>query len=192
MAVRPSSRPRVAPLCVLLLSAAVATATLFRPTPAAAEIRRCERADGTSVYTDRACADLGAVERPPALPSAGAAPARPAGCARSVQDLAWEVSAAIEAHDANRLAGVYHWVGMSAGDARAVMARLEEISARPLVDVVPVSTPDAAPAAGTAAAPYQATAPIGLRVEQTLANGTTPATARFGLQRHFGCIWISG
>ena len=34
--------------------------------------------------------------------------------------------------------------------------------------------------------------PIGLRVEQTLANGSTPSSTTFGLQRHLGCWWIKG
>jgi len=33
---------------------------------------------------------------------------------------------------------------------------------------------------------------VALRVEQTLANGSTPSRSVFGLHRHFGCWWIRG
>jgi hypothetical protein len=35
-------------------------------------------------------------------------------------------------------------------------------------------------------------APVALRVEQTLANGSTPSRTVFGLQKYFGCWWIKG
>ena len=31
---------------------------------------------------------------------------------------------------------------------------------------------------------------IGLRVEQTLANGTTPVRTVFGMRQHLGCWWV--
>jgi len=33
--------------------------------------------------------------------------------------------------------------------------------------------------------------PVALRVEQTLANGSTPSRTVFGLRRHFDCWWIT-
>jgi hypothetical protein len=33
--------------------------------------------------------------------------------------------------------------------------------------------------------------PVGLRVEQTLANSATPSRTVFGLRRSFGCFWLS-
>jgi hypothetical protein len=35
------------------------------------------------------------------------------------------------------------------------------------------------------------TPPVALRVEQTLANGSTPSHTVFGLRRHFDCWWVS-
>ena len=33
--------------------------------------------------------------------------------------------------------------------------------------------------------------PVGLRLEQTLANGSTPSQTVFGLRRSYNCFWIS-
>ena len=33
--------------------------------------------------------------------------------------------------------------------------------------------------------------PVGLRLEQTLANGSTPSQTYFGLRRSYNCFWIS-
>lgn len=165
--------------------ASIAFALLYALAPdASAQVRRCETADGNVIYTDRSCGSLGAVERP-AAHAARPAPAPRHGCMRSLRDLVFEVGAAINANDANRLAGLYHWTGLSTREAYAVVGRLDAIARRPLVDVAPVM-PDGADAAATRSGP------VGLRIEQTLANGITPARAVFGLQRHFGCWWLRG
>jgi hypothetical protein len=39
--------------------------------------------------------------------------------------------------------------------------------------------------------PVRARAPVGLRLEQTLANGNTPSRTVFSLRRHLDCWWIS-
>jgi hypothetical protein len=76
------------------------------------------------------------------------------------------------------------------------MDRLDAIAQRPLLDIAPVS---ASVAEDTMILPTPADVPrttarrppIGLRLEQTLANGTTPSRTTFGLSRHFGCWWIT-
>lgn len=174
------------------LTALLAAALLTCMPEVAAQVRRCEMPGGAVVFTDRRCADLGAVER--------AAPARPAlgarhrgGCARSLDDLVFELETAINAQDPNRLAALYHWTGMGTRQGYAVMARLDAIARRPLVDIVPVM---AAGPDGVDGDLYPQTsvrrAPVALRIEQTLRNGVTPARAVFGLQRHLGCWWIRG
>jgi len=159
-----------------------------------AQVRRCETASGTAVFTDRKCADIGAEER---LPRKDADVARTlrlyrGGCSRNLQDLVYEMTAAIDARDANRLAGLYHWVGASSSGANAVMQRLEGIVDRPLVDIAPVmaGVPEDADAYYPSTIPARQP-PVALRVEQTLANGSTPASTVFGLRQHFGCWWIT-
>ena len=116
---------------------AMFAASAIAPTPAAAQVARCERPDGSLAFTDRGCAEVGAVERAAGADRPGRRMYR-GGCARNVQDLLFEMSSAIDARDANRLAGVYHWTGMSSRGAVDVMARLDEVVRKPLVDIVPV------------------------------------------------------
>lgn len=160
--------------------------------PACAEVRHCIAADGTSVFTDRRCDDIGAVEhRQQAAVDAASRPLHP-GCPRTLQDLVFEVSAAIDTRDTNRLAGVYAWSGMSNSAGYALMDRLQAIVERPLVDIVPIY-PGEASASGGDYYP-QATVrrpPVAMRLEQTLANGTTPSRTVLGLRRGFGCWWVA-
>ncbi|WP_213433640.1 MULTISPECIES: hypothetical protein [Lysobacteraceae] len=189
--------PAVRPLlCLLLLVAAS-----FAPRIAHAQIHRCVTGEGQEIYTDRRCVDVGATEQAPpplqqprALGATGVRVYR--GCSHSLQDLVFEIQSAVDANDVNRLAGVYHWVGMSQGASVGVMDRLDAIVRRPLVDIVPVSgaPPDdgALPAAtDQPAPPVVRHAPVGVRLEQTLGDSATPASTVFGLRRYLGCWWIS-
>ncbi|QSX78598.1 DUF4124 domain-containing protein [Agrilutibacter solisilvae] len=144
-----------APLVLLSLSLGLLTTSAAK-----AEVRRCETPSGQTVFTDRKCTDIGATQRVPNV--AGNTPARMyrGGCARNLQDLVFEITTAIDAKDANRLAGVYHWAGMSGTAGYQVWSRLDTIARRPLVDIVPVmpsappvSIPLPPPPAESAAAP---------------------------------------
>ena len=178
-------------------------AGLLAPDAARAQVKRCTAADGTLVYTDRKCDDIGATERLGALPSAGgpiAAHHRNV-CARTVQDLVYSFSNALQSGDANQVAGVYDWAGMPTSSAYKVMTRLEAIAKRPLIDVQPMYSGDTN-AYGDDIVTFDETtgevitrAPrkprlIGLRVEQTLANGSTPSRTNFGLRQRLGCWWV--
>ena len=181
---------RASLVAVVLLLAASAW-----PKPVSAQVRRCTTADGSSIFTDRKCADIGAVERLPRATAGGAGGLRlyRRGCARNLQDLVYEMTTAIDARDANRLAGVYHWVGISGSGATAIMSRLDAIVRRPLVDITPIAA--RGPDSEDEEAYYPSTipqrrAPVALRVEQTLGNASTPSRTVFGLQRHFDCWWI--
>lgn len=106
---------------------------------ARAQIRRCVTEDGGHVYTDRQCRDFGASERAPrqSMVQQGGRLIR-RDCSRNLQDLVFELSAAIDNRDVNRLAGIYHWPGTSTRGANAIMGRLDGIVNRPLVGIVPV------------------------------------------------------
>jgi len=181
--------------------------------PVAAEVRHCVLPDGQSVFTDRSCAEVGGVEQaqqgPPAAAVGNVEKKRGPGCARNIDDLLFEMNNAFNAHDANKLAGVYHWAGMSGSTAYNVMERLDAIVQRPLVDIVPVMSEDEAPTADAPAAPpYPAfteapapetppappkpRTPVAVRVDQTQENGIAAVRTVFGLQKHFGCWWIKG
>lgn len=165
-----------------MIPCAVLAFACMGATDATAQVRRCVTPQGDAIYTDRPCEALGAVERPAAHGPPPVAPYR-GGCARTLRDLVFELGSAINANDVNRLAGLYHWTGMSTRQAYAAVGRLDAVARRPLIDIVPLMP-------GTAGG--DRAAPVGLRLEQTLANGITPSRTVFGLQRHFGCWWLRG
>jgi hypothetical protein len=178
----------------LLFSALVAGLLLTsgaHPSIATAAVVRCQLPDGTTLYTDRRCGDAGAAPQP--APARGGIHRR--GCARDLPDLLLRISSAIDNHDTNRLAGLYHWAGMSGPRSNAVMERLDRLARHPLVGVVPVM---AGAASDPSVGDYQSfdgspdRMPVALRIEQTLDNGITPSNTVFGLHRHFGCLWIQG
>ncbi len=144
--------PRVLAVLVLL-SAAVS------PQPVSAqEIRRCVTDGGRTVYTDRACREVGGEEglwRATAAPgSSRTLSPHGGGCSRSVQDLMFRLTAAIDQGDANALASLYHWPGIGNRAGYAIMDRLDAIARRPLVHLRPLfREPDPAPAAAAAPAP---------------------------------------
>ena len=169
-----------------------------------AQVHKCVMPDGKPLYTDQKCEALGASERPPDPPAPGVkgntAPSDArlyrGGCSRTLQDLVFEIRTAIDAGDPNRLSNVYHWENTPDDVANDVMDRLDAIVHRPLLDIAPIS---ASIAEDTTILPTEADVPrttarrppVGLRLEQTQANGTTPSRTTFGLRRRFGCWWIS-
>jgi len=112
-------------------------------------------------------------------------------CPRDRVELMFELSAAVESGDVNRIAGLYDWNGMGADAGRDVMDRLEVLARRTLVDVLPVYPPD--PLGVDAYAwlgPPSVQDPVALRVEQTLVDGATPASAMFAMRKRMGCWWV--
>jgi hypothetical protein len=192
--------PRIAAIALFLLACACA----WLPLPATAQVKRCIGADGTLVYTDRQCEDIGATDRAITPAMTGGSSGQPLhrnGCARSAQDLAYSLSSAIQSGDVNQIAGVYHWAGMSTSNGYRLMARLEAIAKRPLVDVQPMYSGGAneygydvvqfdEETGEVVQAPARKPRLIGLRVEQTLGNGNTPSRTVFGLHKHMGCWWV--
>lgn len=167
-------------------------------------VQRCTMGDGTTLYTDKACVDLGAVPRLPDTRDRGVARLNlyRGGCSRTLSDLVYQITSAINAEDVNRLAGVYEWSGASNASAYRTLNRLEAIVKRPLVDIIavrpappPLVDEDGRIMDYNSDGYYPRTSvrqrPIGLRLEQTLANGSTPSRTVFGLRRHYNCFWIT-
>src|SRR5690349_9612718 len=65
-------------------------------------------------------------------------------CSSDPIELMFELSAAIESGDVNRIAALYDWNNMGSAAGKEVMDRLEAIAGRSLVDVVPLYPPDPA------------------------------------------------
>lgn len=191
----------------LLLMASLFIPALMMPAaPAhAQDVERCTTLSGDTVYTDKRCEDIGAVNRLPDVSSASVATAGPlyrGGCSRTLSDLVFQITSAIQAQDVNRLAGVYQWAGTSDASALRILDRLDAIVQRPLVDIVPVrpEPPPVLDEAGNVVDPNtdgfypqttQRQRPVGLRLVQTLKNSATPSNTTLGIRRAYNCFWIS-
>lgn len=128
------------------------------------QLNRCAGPGGDTIYTDRPCDTIGARERLPRSTIAGTYGLRRGGCARNLQDLVYEITAAIDNHDVNRLGAVYHWVGQSAESGEHILDQLQTIVDRPLVDIVALRGAAAAPTgdAGHPSSPMDAATGPGL------------------------------
>ena len=123
------------------------------PDSAPPGMRRCLRADGSSVFTDRRCDRMEAAPdglpagEPPA-PQAAAPAASALGrvrpCARTQGDLLEGVRMALEARDPNRFAEFYHWSEMGNAEGYQLIERLARFAEHPLVDVQLSSSQDRA------------------------------------------------
>lgn len=195
--------------CSLLAILALIGAAAFWPHDARAQrgVHRCEGMDGKPVFTDKRCEDVGAMDAlpravAPPVGNVGGASALRGGCSRTLSDLVHQITSAIDNRDVNRLAGVYQWAGASDEAANRILDRLQVIVDRPLLDIQPIRpapppiTDDAGNVVdGNEDGYYPQTAalprPTGLRVMQSLKNGSATASTTLGLRRSYGCFWIS-
>ncbi len=123
------------------------------------QTNRCTGPAGNTIYTDRACTSIGAIDRLPRGTASLAYRQRRGGCARTVQELIYEITTAIDTGDVNRLGAVYHWVGLNAASGDRILDRLQTVVDRPLVDIVPLRAASAPIAAATIEPPITALAP---------------------------------
>jgi hypothetical protein len=188
--------------------------------PATEAIRRCQAGDGTMVYTDQPCATLDARPIAPPEPMESskakaetAAASRAAAtrfmnragamslggisrddCIRRTDTLLFELRAAIESRNVNRLAGIYDWAGKDADAAGAILERLASLAERPQA-AVEFRYRDPAVYSGPAAIPAVATRPerpIGVRIAQQAPGEHVPSfEADLRLVRNADCWWVS-
>lgn len=189
----------------LLMLCALSALAWTRPAPAQG-IHRCTDANGGSVFTDRRCEDVGANSRvirppPPTTTGQSAIPAH-LGCPRKLSDLVQRITTAIDSGDANRLAALYQWNGISDSGANRLLDQMETLVRRPLVDIAPIfprseplqQTDGDSIADDDADTPQIVTRrprPVGLRLQQQLANTSTPSSTVLGLRRSHDCFWIT-
>lgn len=166
-------------------------------------VQRCTTMTGETVYTDKRCEDIGAMDRLPDPASGsvhGSSSLYRGTCSRTLSDLVAQITTAVDAHDVNRLAGIYQWNGISDSSANRILDQLEAVVQRPLIDIVPIRP--AAPVLAEDGSVLDANTdgyypqttpqrPVGLRLEQTLKNSATPSRTVFGLRRAYNCFWIT-
>ena len=168
---------------------------------AGTQVFRCESVDGVPTYSDQSCASLGAVEVLPALSvdddGGGSLVATPgaharsgsmaAMCpARSVADLPGAVGRAFATGDVNDLASLYHWPGLSTGDARRMFGRFQSLLSQPLRHVGFSQYGGSLAVAGT---PVPA-ADIGSELWLELGPAQAPTTVQFDVVENAGCVWL--
>jgi hypothetical protein len=151
-------RTSLAGFAATLLLAALPATT---PVHATSAILRCQSADGSTVYTDKACSAFGGEALPiPAdlltriardearngggTTTAGmsasviAAPisrrSPSSGCARTPTQLAMDLRASLALGDVNRVAESYHWVGMSSRQGERTLDRLQGLTGKTVID----------------------------------------------------------
>lgn len=131
---------------------------LAAPAHAVGSLHRCQAHDGQAIYTDTACAALGAAPAPMSVelvnrltfdasssaslgllqgnPRSAIPIRRPAasGCARNVGQLSLDLMGAFAMGDVNRIAESFHWPGLQHQQAQLVMNRLQHLARQSLVD----------------------------------------------------------
>ena len=161
-------------------------------------IHRCVGANGTPVFTDRACSDLQATPTQPMPHAPGGGPPAlssappPILCAANFAQLKQAVIDAFAIGDANRLAGLMLWDGEGHGAAVADIRALHALMRQPLVDIGPDAPTDPALAeSGTAAFVPTTGDWSGLVVRTATADGSgVPHETRFTVARQSGCLWL--
>ncbi len=139
------------------------------------QTNRCTGPAGNTIYTDRACASIGASDRLPRGAASLAYRQRRGGCARTVQELIYEITTAIDTRDVNRLGAVYHWVGLDAANGDRILDRLQTVVDRPLVDIVPLRAANAPSIADATIEPPIAPAAVTPATAATAPNPPTTA-----------------
>jgi hypothetical protein len=178
----------------------------------AQDMHRCQRADGSVVYTDRLCepkqtekpaAALSEPQVPQASRSGRTGLPPPSSCSKGPDDLLYSVRSAIDMKDVNQLVKSYHWLGVSQDQSESLLGRLDAMADRPLLDVQLLypeletqTLPDSSESELYDAGDYSTreptrTLPHALKVMQYRSNtGTETVSTVFRLQRHYQCWWI--
>ena len=114
-------------------------------------------------------------------------------CVRRTDTLLFEVRAAIEAGNVNRLAGVYDWAGKSSRAAQGILDRLARITSRPLASVeFRYQTPDPHADPSLPLPPQDEVRPIGVHIEQLAPGEIVPVFEEdLRLVRNAACWWVS-
>jgi len=200
-----------------LLAAAVALAAPVTHTVhATSGVLRCKSADGTLVYTDKACADFGAKSLPVSdelmgrilreqareMPDAAqpsitsptvvvpttARRSSADGCARSPTQLQMDLSGSLALGDVNRIAESYHWTGVSHRTAVKLMQRLEGLSDRPVAQTHYFDAQIGGGLDARAASSAHGDGAAGIM--QVVFGGNSTSVVNFSVQRYQGCYFV--
>lgn len=204
------------PIVAFIATLFAATLPLSQTVSAASHIQRCAGADGSAVYTDRACGSLGAeavlmsselltrIARDEAAnplqgddalgndaPAIRAVVARRSplyGCARTATQLSMDLQGSLALRDVNRLAESYHWVGQSHQQAQRLMQRLDRLAAQPLLEAHFFDA-QIGPGGMQLAAAGSGSRGAGV-IQLTFGRNTAQQVVDFDVLRYAGCYFI--
>ncbi|MGH8106532.1 MAG: hypothetical protein ACREO2_09445 [Arenimonas sp.] len=180
-------------------SALLFLACAISPQSAFAEgINRCQDKDGKIIYTDKKCEDVDAVPQnlPKAAGNTGYGMVRT--CARTPDDLLWDLRGALESGDINRAAGLFLWTGNDTDQVNMRLDQLNKISYQSLITVdllfpETVDTQVKFDEDGNIleTAPKGPPVPYGIRVDfYTNKKQADTSSMRFGIEKHMQCYWV--
>ena len=161
-------------------------------------ISRCMDKDGKIIYTDKTCEEVDAVPQnlPKPIGNTGYSVVRT--CARTQEDLLWDLRGALETGDINRASGLFLWNGNDTAQANKRLDQLNQISYQSLISV-DLLFPESED--------YQVQfdedgniieiqrqgppVPYGIKVEfYKNKKQTDIGSIRFGIEKHMQCYWV--
>ena len=168
-----------------------------RPAYAGNGLNRCIGSDGTSIFTDQKCEDIGAVQRADPAPVAGNlgngfSRLRANACARKPEDLLHGIESAINAGDVNQIAAFYHWPGVSSLASGGIFQRLQRLVEHSVlsIDLLYAQAPhdqyDSELVIGNSPRRAYAVQIVQSRSERD----STPIRSALALRRNIGCWWV--
>ncbi|MEO6172664.1 MAG: hypothetical protein ABIP02_06060 [Arenimonas sp.] len=183
----------------LLISVLLYLACTLNVQPALADtINRCIDKDGIVLYTDRKCEDLDAVLQNLPKPSGNIGYSMVRTCARTPDDLLWDLRGALEIGDINRVAGLILWSGNDTAQVNKRLDQLNKISYQSLisVDLLFAETDDTQVKFDEDGNIIETLAkgppvPYGVRVDFFKnKKQTETGSMQFNLQKHMQCYWV--
>jgi|GEM_PF-1690002 len=165
---------------------------------AAQTINRCEDNAGKIIYTDKKCEDIDAVLKDLPKPAGNTGYSSVRTCARTPDDLLWDLRGALETGDINRAAGLFLWSGNDTAQANKRLDQLNQVSYQSLIsaDLLFPETEDTQVRfdedgniieARTKGPPV----PYGIRVDfYKNKKQTEIGSFRFSLEKYLQCYWV--
>ncbi len=175
----------------------LACALVAQPASAQA-INRCEDSAGKIIYTDKKCEDIDAVLKDLPKPAGNMGYSSVRTCARTPDDLLWDLRGALETGDINRAAGLFLWSGNDTAQANKRLDQLNQVSYQSLISA-DLLFPEAESTqvqfdedgniieARSKGPPV----PYGIRVDYYRNKKQTEiGTFRFSLEKYLQCYWV--
>ena len=170
---------------------------LNAPTADAQAINRCQDKNGKIIYTDKKCEDLDAVVQNLPKPVGNTGYGGVRTCARTHDDLLWDLRGALEIGDTNRAAGLFLWSGNDTAQANRRLDQLNLVTYQSLISVdflFPETEnlqvqfdQDGNVIDNQRKGPP---VPYGIRVDfYKNKKQTETGSFRFGIEKHMQCYW---